>query len=274
MPPVRLAGRALACALAAAALAGAPSPARAWNARGHRLVARVAEARLDSRARAAARGLLGGAHLAGVAAWADGEALFHRETGRWHWVNIASHGGRYDRARDCPDGECVVERIDRLARTLADRTAPREERARALRFLVHLVADVHQPMHAGRPEDRGGNAIALLAARGGEATNLHHAYDELPGRCTPPRKERAAARALERAIDPDDARAWASSLPADWATESHLLALEAYASLVRAPGGVAMLPADESGRCAMTRRRLAQAGVRLAAVIERALDAP
>jgi hypothetical protein len=61
-------------------------------------------------------------------------------------------------------------------------------------------------------------------------------------------------------------------VPADWATESHLLALEAYASLVRAPGGIAMLPADDGRRCAMTRRRLAQAGVRLAAVIERALS--
>jgi nuclease S1 len=278
-PPMRQARRtpfrsraAVRLALACAALAAlAPVPAHAWDARGHRLVARLAEARLGPSARAAARELLDAPHLAGVAAWADGEAKRRRGTGPWHWVNIGAADGGYDRARHCPAGDCVVARIEHFARVLGDRRAPRAARATALRFLVHLVADVHQPMHAGRPEDRGGNGIAVLG-EDGEPTNLHQAYDDLPERCAPPRRERDAARALAAGITERDARAWSAATPADWATESHLLAQHAYAA-VGPPGrgGLRPLLPDGGRRCQMAREQLRKAGVRLAAVIEGAL---
>ncbi|MFL5261619.1 MAG: S1/P1 nuclease [Anaeromyxobacteraceae bacterium] len=265
-----LPGAALAVAVAFLA-ALAPRPALAWDARGHRLVARIAEARLDARARAAARALLDAPHLAGVATWADAEAKRRRETGPWHWVNIAAADGGYDRPRHCPAGDCIVARIEHFARVLGDRRAPRAERATALRFLVHLVADLHQPMHAGRPEDRGGNGIAVVA-EDGAPTNLHHAYDDLPERCAPPRRERDAARALAAGIAERDARAWSAATPADWATESHLLAQHAYAAL-GPPGrdGLRPLLPDGGRRCAMAREQLRKAGVRLGAVIEGAL---
>jgi hypothetical protein len=267
----RMASRPFSSAVLVALVLLAPAPTRAWDARGHRLVARIAEARLHPRARAAARRLLGAPHLAGVATWADGEARRRPETGPWHWVNIGAADGGYDRARHCPTGECIVARIERFAAVLGDVRAPREERARALRFLVHLVADLHQPMHAGRPEDRGGNSIAV-AEPGGKMTNLHHAYDDLPEACAPPRRERDAARALAAEITEGDARAWSASTPADWATESHLLARRAYAALPPPGRGSAraLLP-DGGRRCAMARQQMQKAGVRLAAVIERAI---
>lgn len=232
-------------------------------------MARIAEARLGRDARERARALLGGAHLADVATWADDEARRRPETGPWHYVNIPAEDGGYDRARHCPGGACAVDRIEAFARVLADRGAPAAERAEALRFLVHFAGDIHQPLHAGRPQDRGGTLVAL---RGPPGNNLHRAYDDLPDGCGLPRKERAAARALGASLAPAQARAWADSTPGDWATESHLLSLHAYAAVVPGGrGGPSALAPDGGRRCAMARARLAQAGVRLAALIERAL---
>jgi hypothetical protein len=268
-PHARSVARAtLACGVAAALLAAAP--ARAWNGRGHRLVARIAEARLSPRSRAAARALLAGAHLSEVAMWADDEAQRRPETAPWHYVNIGADDGGYDPARHCTGGNCVVARIEHFRRVLGDVRAGPAARSEALLFLVHLVGDVHQPLHAGRPEDRGGTRIVVASA--GDLS-LHRVYDALPDRCTSPPRERGAARALSAAIPRRTARLWAEATPADWATESHLLATHVYEDLRQAgtDGRVVLAPEGAERRCAMTCGQLAKAGVRLAAVIEEAL---
>ena len=100
------------------------------------------------------------------------------ETARWHYVNIPLTATAYDAARDCqpsPKGDCILAGIDRFAAILADRAKPDAARAEALTFLVHLIADLHNPMHVTTNNDRGGNETKV--AFFGTPTNLHALWD-------------------------------------------------------------------------------------------------
>lgn len=110
--------------------------------------------------------------LAAASTWAD----THRSstTGPWHYVNFPRDSCRYQEARDCPSGQCVVGAIERQTRVLAS-SAIDEERLKALKYIIHFVADVHQPLHAGYADDKGGNKFQLQAF--GRGTNLHALWD-------------------------------------------------------------------------------------------------
>ncbi|NYZ62409.1 S1/P1 nuclease [Luteimonas deserti] len=173
--------RLLFCAglLAAFAL---PSSAFAWGKAGHRLVAELAVPDLKPQVRAEIDGLLAGESeptLPGVAAWADElrerDPDLGRRSARWHYVNIGESGCRYDAARDCANGDCVVGALKAQAAILGDRRRPRAERVNALKFVVHFVGDAHQPMHAGYAHDRGGNTRQINFR--GRGTNLHSFWD-------------------------------------------------------------------------------------------------
>lgn len=166
---------------AAGWLALAPG-ALAWGSKGHRIVARLAEAQLTPAARATADRLLavrGARHLADVSTWADDlrerdPALFER-TRRMHYVDFDAPDCIYRPVRDCHDGECVVAAIGHYSAILADRHADAAARAEALAFVVHFVADVHQPLHADDRRDFGGNRFQVHWRDRG--TNLHRLWD-------------------------------------------------------------------------------------------------
>jgi hypothetical protein len=171
----------LAGLLAALAMA---SPARAWGPAGHRLVAGLAQARLHPAAAAEVARLLAAEPvptLAGVANWADelreGGGQQGSDTRRWHYVNFGAGGCEYVPPRDCPDGNCAVAAINRQLLRLADSRRSDDERREALKFLVHLVGDVHQPMHASPVADKGGNDFQLAVH--GQGSNLHKVWDGL-----------------------------------------------------------------------------------------------
>jgi hypothetical protein len=162
-------------ALVVLLLSAAPNPARAWGTQGHQVVANLAQAQLSAKAKRGVERLLAlepAQTLASISTWADE----HRSpaTAAWHYVNFPKNSCSYSAERDCPDGQCVVAAIDRQRDILAS-TATDEVRLRALKYLVHLVADVHQPLHAGYGEDRGGNSYQLQAFMRG--TNLHAFWD-------------------------------------------------------------------------------------------------
>lgn len=149
--------------------------AQAWGTQGHQVVANLAQAQLSIGARREVDRLLAtepGQTMASISTWADE----HRSpaTAAWHSVNFPKNSCTYSAERDCPDGQCVVAAIDRQRDILAS-TAADEVRLRALKYLVHLVADVHQPLHAGYGEDRGGTSYQLQAFMRG--TNLHAFWD-------------------------------------------------------------------------------------------------
>ncbi len=155
----------LSTALATLILAG---PAGAWAALGHRMVGELAQRHLDPAAQAEVARLLSGEKdptLAGVATWADDlrndDPERFKTTSRWHYINAKGGGCGFELERDCADGNCVVSAIERQRAILADRSQPLEARRDALKFVVHMVGDVHQPMHAGNRPDSGGNRFQV-----------------------------------------------------------------------------------------------------------------
>ena len=246
--------------LAFAILVGCVDTALAWGPEPHRLVGALAERQLHGAAQAEVGRLLAlqpGATLASISTEADETRT--PATARWHYVNLARDGGcRYVAARDCPDGLCVVAAIERQTALLAS-TAPDAERLEALKQVVHLVADLHQPLHAAFADDRGGNRYQVQAF--GSGTNLHMVWDvglfeHWPGGARALRAEAAALR-----VSP------APSAPPDWAAESCRIA--------SAPG---FYPADRRVEADYVMRwkrtvetRIALAAHRLAGILNRTL---
>jgi hypothetical protein len=269
---VRLApGRTAVVSLILCLAALGPARAGAWGQRGHEIAATIAEARVGPAAREMLRELVGATPLADLAMWADYQR--DRETRPWHYVNIAGPGG-YDARRDCPDGSCVVARIEWAA---AELTSAREPvaRLRALRWLVHLVADVHQPLHASPFRDRGGNDLPVRIGKRRQPTDLHRVWDgDVVDAIAPRRSPADAARTISLGISPSDAAAWAAQLaPSSWADESAATVRTLYAELEHAlePRRIGALPRGyPAAQRAIAGRRLAQAGVRLAALLDRA----
>jgi hypothetical protein len=262
-------GSSTAARLAALALL-VPVQAHAWGAPGHEIIAAIAEDRLTPAARAMVRDLVGAERLSDpdIATWADA----HRDprTKPWHYVNIPL-GSRYDARRDCAKG-CAVETISRAAEVLEGDASPRQ-RADALRWLVHVVGDLHQPLHAGDGWDRGGNLFLVRVERRRQPAAFHHVWDtDVVHPLLRGGLQSAVARVMG-AITRDDAERWAAeSDPAAWSNESSALALRIYRALGRRPQDTAIVQLSAvyvPAQGALASEQLAKAGVRLAALLNR-----
>jgi hypothetical protein len=186
--------------------------ASAWGYEGHRLVAQLAEPQLTPAAHRELQRLLAlepGATLASISTWADE----HRSpvTASWHFVNLGRGDCRYDSDRHCLGGRCVVAAIEAQREVLMS-SEDDERRLQALRYVVHLVADVHQPLHAGFFADKGGNTFQVHVF--GRGSNLHKLWDSgLIEHC-----DGGAARLFEELYErPVRVKV---SAPASWAEES------------------------------------------------------
>jgi hypothetical protein len=131
-------------------------------------VGELAQRQFTAEARARVEDLLRGEPvptLAGVAMWADrlraSDPERFKATSTWHYVNIHDKACRYEARRDCRDGACVLGAIESQKRLLQDATQPVDVRREALKFIVHFVADVHQPLHSSYRPDRGANAFQI-----------------------------------------------------------------------------------------------------------------
>jgi hypothetical protein len=162
-------------ALVASVFSAAVSTANAWGTEGHQVIALVAQSQLSPKARAEVVRLLSaesGSTLASVSTWADEHR--NASTASWHYVNFPRGDCVYDERRDCPGGNCVVNAISKEIEVLRS-NSPDGQRIAALKYVVHFVGDVHQPLHAGYLDDRGGNKYQLQAFLKG--SNLHAVWD-------------------------------------------------------------------------------------------------
>jgi len=286
-------------ALTLAALTAAP-PAEAWGVVGHAVVADIAEARLKPAALTQVYNLLAldlQGHLDQISSWADEYRGPHPETGPWHYVDIQIGDTAYVPTRDCANRDCVVARTDDFIRVLADRTRPPADRLQALKFVVHFVGDLHQPLHSGENHDQGGNTIPIdfrgqTIVYGKYKMNLHSVWDtavierrvavrEGPNAHAADLRQDAArlADGLRADIRPQDARRWLAPpfTAAAWALDAHDLARDyAYRGIARpgepSPTATVPLGADyDTMAWAVIQVQLERAGVRLAEVLNRAL---
>jgi hypothetical protein len=269
-----------------------PSLASAWGPQGHRTVGAIADQLLTPRTRAAVAALLaddldkygapsGRTTLEAVAVWADeirGTSASHE---RWHYDDVPVCGSA-DKARYCPDGQCNSEQIKRLTRVLGEPHASARERNEALKWLVHLVGDLHQPLHAADNHDRGGSevAVALEGVHTRGRDNLHRAWDtDLVGlalggksRQAPPRDVPALALEARQLLG-----LAGEGTPDSWATESNNLARNvAYRypgfACARLPAGIVVLDHGYQEQAqGLVHERLLLAAARLAGLLNQTL---
>lgn len=157
-----------------------PSPAAAWGNSGHHIIAWTALEYLTPNAKEAVTALLGKETLVSVSTYADEVRLLRPETSAWHFVDMPRNARAFVPTRDCVTtsrGYCTVAAIEMLENILLSRDGKTsdEERRDALKFLVHLVGDLHQPLHCGYKDDAGGNRIRVTFF--GTLTNLHAVWD-------------------------------------------------------------------------------------------------
>ncbi len=155
--------------------AGTYGNAPPWGKTGHRVVGEVAQQYLSRKAQKAITDLLQGETLAEVANYADAiksDPRFRKFT-PWHYVNIPPDL-EYGEVPPAAEGD-LIKAIEHCMSVLRDPKAPREDQVFYLKLLIHFVGDLHQPMHLGRAEDRGGNDIQLQWF--GRGSNLHRLWD-------------------------------------------------------------------------------------------------
>ena len=258
----------------------------AWGAQGHRLVAMVAANHLSAVAKRNVEWLLAPETLGDIASWADEVQGGITQTSPWHYVNIPPDAKSYDRDRDCPRQpgvapatrndawrDCIVDRIRYHEERLADVTLDRADRAIALKFLVHFVGDIHQPLHASAIE-RGGNGITVRIfgsdtcgsdpARQSPC-NLHGAWDSslIAHRRL---DDRAFVAVLERRLRDAALLSKPVGVPADWAMESLVLSNQ-----IMLPQQGNVDEAYYTKHVGTIEIRLALAGARLSQILNRAL---
>lgn len=245
------------------------SPAAwSWGRTGHELIGEIAARHLSPAAIEAVAGLLEpGETLASVGPWADEIRAQRRETGPWHFINLPVHQARGDWRPFCPPSGCVVSIIPEMAARLRNPALPRAERAEALKFLVHFVGDLHQPLHVGDRGDRGGNEVPVVFLD--RPSNLHSVWDTPLILYLLDQHPQARQRLTQR-ITWWTRRMMERGTFEDWAWESHAISRDvAYRHL---PDGDPALLGEAYARVAApaVQLQLQRAGVRLARVLNEA----
>ena len=243
------------------------SIAWAWGFTGHRIAGQIAADRLNPGAREAIADLLGPTDtLSNASTWADTVRDKHPEAATWHYVNVPITEAKYDRKYEDPKGG-VVSKIGEFQKMVGDPTVPRIERQEALKFLIHFVEDMHQPVHVGHRDDRGGNKLQVQFF--GKGSNLHSVWDT--GLIEHNKRSQSDyINALEARITPELAAEWTKGTVEDWANESLVIAKKAYlepGTTKELRSGAKLGQAYYEANLPLAEQRLAQSGVRLASLL-------
>lgn len=244
----------------------------AWGQNGHRIIGQIANSHLTKTTRKAIEPLLAGDLLPEVATWADEmrsspEDFWQKNSGRWHYINVAGHEEfepeHYHVPATKEDVEDIYGATLKAIAVLKARDSSVEERQFYFRFLVHLVGDIHQPLHAGHAGDRGGNTIIVMFFR--DKTNLHSLWDSglIDSRQL---SYREFAEFIDTR-DPQLIKEYLNSSPAEWLKESMILSEGVYKSssgLLSYHYVYQHMPTVEL--------RLTQAGIRLAGLLNSIFD--
>jgi len=240
-----------------------------WGVTGHRTIAHIADRHLTPRARAAVHDLLGNESLADVSTWADevrDDPAF-RNTTREHFLNVPLGLSRTDfektvRNMTTPN---VYSGLIKNEAVLQNTASTSDERRTALKFIVHFVGDMHQPMHVSRAEDKGGNTIQVRYD--GKGTNLHALWDSKL-------LEHEGLNDLQMADQYDHLTqtqidGWQKDPVIAWAWESYQISSQLYTEIEK-PGGNIITDSYLQKYQHVIQNRLQQAGIRLAGLLNAA----
>ena len=237
---------------------------------GHRAVGRLAEHHLSSHARREVAALLGTETLTMVSTWPD-ETLYStspefKQTGPWHYINIEMglDYAHFTQALTAQTGPNVYTQLLAQLTILKDKTKPKAERATALKYVVHFVGDIHQPLHVSRAADKGGNGIKITYR--GKDTNLHTLWDS--GLLDYQGLSYTEIGTAYDYLPASQIRTWQHDEPLKWAFESAQLSEQIYAEADKNPAfDYSYYPAHAD----VLKQRIQQAGVRLAGLLNEAL---
>ena len=243
---------------------GASTPLLAWGPIGHYIVGELAEKHLTKRAQENLKKILGSESLAEVSVWPD-EIKSDKNwnhTHAWHYVSIPDNK-HYHETKASKKGD-VIQAIKRFEKEVCNLKLERQKRYRAVKFLTHFIADVHQPLHVGRKEDRGGNTINLKWF--GKKRNLHQVWDS-----EMIEMQRLSFTEYVRFINhpsKTDVNSWQKHTLMDWVKESQKLRPQVYEFEQKKKYWEYRYLYDNKKDM---NRRLTQAGIRLAGVLNRCL---
>jgi hypothetical protein len=243
-----------------------PLPAFAWGTEGHKASAAITADRLCPAAALAVQELLDGMTVEEASTWPDRVRRESRwEHARdWHYINIGDEAPFSALIEGAPGHGRLLSAIRENLALLADERAGGVRRREALSWVVHLVGDLHQPLHVGRSEDRGGNTISVRFQ--GQEMSLHELWDGALLRSAGLRPD-DYHRSLEPLAELG-AAAWAQGTLEHWAFESRRLRPWVYDFDARRRVPLISKRYAETGR-QLTSLRLAQAGVRTAWLLNR-----
>ncbi len=231
-----------------------------WGATGHRVIGLIAERHLSKRAKRTIESILKKETLAEVSNFMDfiKSDNTYRHMSPWHYATIPD-AQTYAEARTPDEGD-VIQTIDRLVAELKSKNFTDYDEAFALKCLVHLIGDIHQPLHIGNGKDRGGNDIKLEYFR--ENSNLHRVWDsgiiDKQGY-----SYTEYANWIDQATS-SQLQAWNSLNVLDWANESRDLRSQCYNTLNEDKKIGYRYNYDN---IKLVNQRLLQAGIRLANVL-------
>ena len=245
-------------------LSAGAAPSWAWGPAGHRVVARIAESQLSKQALSRYQIVAGkGASLVEAANWADEIIPERPVTARWHSIAFRPGSVELKLERDCPFRECITAKMREFVGVARLAMRPPVERYEALRFVIHLMGDLHQPLRAGYPAGLEGREIPVVF--NGQRSDLGRFWET--GLLDMMIEDEAAfSERLIAKLKPADRKNWSQGRLQDWTWESHLVAVRfAYGTLPE--GETKVLEADYIQRLRpIVEEQLMKAGVRLAAV--------
>ena len=242
--------------------------ASAWGVTGHRVVAEIAENHLTNRAKRKLKKLIGKQKLAYWANWPDNvrNSPEWKNTSTWHYVNIPPQETKEQFIEQLKNNNKpnIYTAIQNVKGVIVDKNTPDADREIYLRFLVHFLGDMMQPMHTGREEDLGGNLIKIQFFK--KDTNLHSLWDS--GLIDNTKYSYTEyARVLDVKSKEEIKQIQSGNLE-DWLYESHQAANQLYASVK--PGENYSYDYQEQYKD-LLERQLLYAGLRLAKILNEVL---
>lgn len=206
-------------------------PVKAWGPVGHRVIGEIASWHLTPKAQLAIRNIIGNETLAMISNWPDfiksDTTNQYKHTSPWHYLDFPGHCSRqeFDKLISEAKGENLYTSILAMIKELKDPGTPRARKRFALSFLVHMIGDLHQPLHVGRDEDQGGNKVNVTWFE--RPTNLHRVWDEhLIDFQQYSYTE--YAQNLNRVVTTQNKKAFQTGQITDWMWESHQLSDKVY----------------------------------------------